>query len=309
MSEQNPQQTPLERFFFDRNNFDDPFANDEDIEPTYSEEELKAAKEASFAEGKANGLEQAAKSREQKLALTMDRIAQNFKTIFSAENTREERYEEEVIRIITNLLATLFPMLNARYGLEELKSIIKNTLETHSEQTDILIEVSPDLTEDVEKSLEQAETFFHEKKRFCVQGNNQISDSDCKISWKDGGSVRQTHNMVESVIQEFQELIDGPLDINIIRDVIASKQPTDGKEITLEHTETEETLENRPESELESSKESHEDPPVDPPKSRVEDGEDPHRALDSEENPDKLVEETEENPDPHPDNESDGAQS
>ena len=309
MSEQNPQQTGPERFFFDRHNFDDAFANDEDAEPSYNEEELKAAKEEAFAEGKANGLDQAAKSREQKLALTMDRIAQNFKTIFSAEATREERYEEEVIRIITTLLATLFPMLNARYGLEELKSIIKNTLKTHSEQTEVLIEVSPDLAEDIEKSLEQTETFFHDKKRFCVQGNPDISDSDCQISWKDGGSVRQTHNMVESVIQEFQNLIEAPLDLAIIKNVIATNVETSTEESVSENDKAAETPESSEERSSESPTENHEETPVNSAENRVEDDKDTHRVLDSEENPDKLVKETNENQDPNKDTEPDGAQS
>ena len=115
------------KFLFNLNNFDEPDdqAPEEDQAPSYTEEELEAAKEAAYNQGKQAGVQEEKESREQQVAQLLGQITQTFQTLITAEGYREQRYEEESLRLLYSALRNLFPALNKRLGTKEIEDMIE----------------------------------------------------------------------------------------------------------------------------------------------------------------------------------------
>lgn len=199
------------KFYFDLHNFDEPYTGEEDTEeqvPTFSEEELEAAKNSAYAEGKRDGLKEAADSREQHIAQTLARIAQSFTSLFSAESYRERQYEEESLSLLRTAINRLLPNMNKRLGSDELKQIIEKTLKGQSGLSEIMVHVHPDEVTDIQALLERNWPEGTNAPSYSVLGETAFETGQCSITWADGGMVRDPNALIEAMARQVNGLID-----------------------------------------------------------------------------------------------------
>ena len=205
-----------EKFFFDMNFFegDEVISKKTEEEdeipppPTFSEEDLDAAKASSFQEGKAEGLREASQSREKFIASIIERISQSTSILFEAEIEREKRFEQESVQLSLKIFQQVFPLYQEKYGFDELKKAISDTIAQQEEQSSILAEVHPDYQSDIDSFLQKAYNQISSTPcRFEVQGRDGFNKDQFKLSWKDGGAVRdidtlatKIHDIVQNVL-------------------------------------------------------------------------------------------------------------
>lgn len=205
-----------EKFFFDMNFFEGDELTSKKTEeeeeeppaPTFSEEELDSAKATSFQEGKAEGLREAAESREQFIAAIMERISQSTSVLFEAEIEREKRFEQESVQLSLKIFQQIFPYYQEKYGFDELKQAMSDTISQQEGQSAIIVEVHSDYVTDIDSFLqESASQISASPCSFEVQGQDSFSKDQFKLSWKDGGAVRdidtlatKIHDIVQNVL-------------------------------------------------------------------------------------------------------------
>jgi flagellar assembly protein FliH len=207
--------THTNKFLFDLNNFDAPEKEDileeiEDIEPpppTFSEEELETAKAVAHAAGRNEGLQEERGRREQFVADTLKRISDNFSTLFAAETYRERQYEEEALRLALQVIETIAPSLNNRLGQEALKHALKNVLKSQSEHSEIIIEVHPETASDIDTLIETIWPDKDSAPRYKTLADSNLEKGACKLSWKDGGMVRNPSKMVNDIKTAIESLL------------------------------------------------------------------------------------------------------
>ncbi len=202
---------PGERFLFDQNNFDDDFEEEiieeEPPPPTYSEEELAAARDAAYREGKKDGLAEAAASREKQIAELIAKITDHFKTLFAAEQLREQQYESEAVLLAQTIFQRLFPALNEREGLAEVQAVIASVLDTQKDAGKLVIEVHPEDTQPIEERLQGLVTALAAAGDITVQGNETLQSGDCTIRWDDGGAQRRIHDLAEEIHRQLEHML------------------------------------------------------------------------------------------------------
>lgn len=182
------------RFFFDQNNFNDDFVPDPEVPPppVFSEQELEAARKESYRQGKDNGLAEAAASREKKVADLLQKVTQNFSTLFAAEQARAAQYEAEALYLARAIFSKLFPALNEKNGLEEVQQALSSILENQRSQAEIIIDVPPDYVEPIQRLLDQAALAGNVAGVCCVKEDKALRHGDCRMRWHDGGAGRDT---------------------------------------------------------------------------------------------------------------------
>lgn len=196
------------KFFFDLNNFDEPDGpTEEELIPTFSEEELEAAKQAGYELGKADGIAQEKASREQQVAALVGQIRQSYQTLVTSETLREQIYEEEALRLMHVALKTLFPTLNARLGLQEMEAMIERVIQTQKNQTKIIIKVPADVRDDVEAALKAGSSEDTQEEKYLVQADHSLIEGSCAIEWEDGGAVRNSQKLIDTMILEVDRLL------------------------------------------------------------------------------------------------------
>ncbi len=206
-----------DKFLFNLNNFDTPDEEvvevvEEEIEveppaPTFSEDELEAARSIAYTKGFNEGQNEAQQQREQQITETLQKISEDFSALYAAETYRERQYEEESLKLSLEILTQLSPILRETLGEDNLKAILKDEIVKQSNQSEILIEVNPDSATDIGGYIE---TLWRDKDnapKCKVVANSEISTGACKIEWTDGGMLRNPQETAENIKRNIENLL------------------------------------------------------------------------------------------------------
>ena len=203
------------KFLFDLNNFDAPDVEEiieEEIEappplPTFTEDELDAARASAHNSGVIEGRNNEKENRDQEIADILQKISENFSSLFAAETYREKQYEEESLRLALEILNQLAPTLQDVLGKENLKATLKDTLLKQSNQSEISIEVHPDCATEIDGYIE---TIWRDKDnapKCKILANSDIAMGACKIDWADGGMIRNPEKTAQMMKQKIEKLL------------------------------------------------------------------------------------------------------
>lgn len=202
------------KFLFDLNIFDAPEKEEETVEeyvapppPTFSEEEMALAKDLAFEQGRQEGERSERESREQFVAVALDKIAQNFSHLFAAETLRENIFEKESLRLAIGVLDVLFPLLNNRFGSDEVRTLIQKTLTDHRKKKEILIFVAPGMKGEIDTLIGHLRENEHEEAVWRVIEEQSLSEGDCRLEWSDGGAVRDSVRCAQDIRKTIEGLL------------------------------------------------------------------------------------------------------
>lgn len=207
-----------EKFLFNKNIFDEPDEEEPEIEeeppaPTFSEEELEAARKTAYEEaykkGREEALEESRKSVEQKLSDVLANIEASTGQIFAEEIKREQLFEKEAVHLTLSLFETLFPLYKEKTGFEELNTAIKNIIEKQQAAGLIRIEVHPDMVERV-KNIFKDTPALQADQRFEITDHPHLSEHACRLSWKNGGGLYDLDAMAKEAHSIILEHLDMP---------------------------------------------------------------------------------------------------
>lgn len=204
---------PARKFLFDVNDFDD-HQKDEEPEPeppppppTFSEAELEQAKRDALTHGRREAAAEAEASRERQIADLLQTISREFSTLFAAEDLRNARYEAESVRLTLATLQRLFPAMNQKYGLGEIQRVLTEVLESQREQAVIKLEVHPDYVETIQDHVKRVLKQANISGNCQVTGNQAMGAGDCRLSWNNGGALRESTAIAEDIEHHMQVIL------------------------------------------------------------------------------------------------------
>lgn len=200
------------KFLFDVNIFDAPEKEEvaPDLPPpppVFSEDELSAAKDMAFEQGRQQGQKEQIEAREQYVAITLDKIAQSFSKLFAAETLRENIFEKESLRLSTMVLDLLFPSLTQKLGAGETLSVIEKTLSSHRKTKEIIINVPVGLAGEVEALIARLRENEHDPVLWRVLENPALLQGDCTLEWSDGGAVRDSLQAAQAIRAHLEAML------------------------------------------------------------------------------------------------------
>ena len=204
---------PARKFMFDVNDFDEKDAPEVPDEPqpppppTFSEAELERARRDSLAKGREEAAAEAEASRERRVADLLQTISREFSTLFAAEDLRNAQYEAESVRLTLATLQRLFPAMNQKYGLSEIQRVIQEVLESQREQATIKIEVEPDYVETIRDHVKRVLKQANISGNCEVTGNQALGPGDCRMSWENGGALRESTAVAEDIERHMQVIL------------------------------------------------------------------------------------------------------
>lgn len=201
------------KFLFNMHNFDDDFeeeAPEEEVPPppVFSEQELEGAKKQAYAQGKKEGISETEQSETRQIGRTLEHLSSRVQTLFESESQRERTFEKEVIALTLEIFQKLFPIYNENAGFAELAQCISETLKKQEGQKNILIQVCPAELEGIKQHLSQMK-FLGRDYGFSVEGEESLSPGACKISWADGGALRDLQAVSGEIQSLMQQILAG----------------------------------------------------------------------------------------------------
>ncbi len=196
------------KFFFDINIFDEKEEPVEPPPPMFTEAELEAVRKKAFAEGHAQATHEQQDSRGQHTARLLEKISQDTSVLFAAESTREKTYEYESVRLCLAAFQKAFPLYVEKFGIEDLKRTLESILQRQEGQKQINIHVAPDAVEAIQQhvgKLKASGLDLH----FSVQGDEALAAGGSRLSWSDGGAVRNPDALANEIENALKDLLAG----------------------------------------------------------------------------------------------------
>ena len=207
----------------------------EEILPTFSEEELNAAREAGHAKGREEGIRQAAEATERQILDAVTLIGERTEGLFAEHREAIEKTQNSATMVISALARKVFPDFNEREGLGEIVRLARTILGRLRAEPRVVFVVNDTLRDAVQERLAASA----ETKSFGglveIVGDPAITAGDCRVEWADGGAERNTAAMLADIDRIIQQNV-GETGVSefVVPDVDASVTNMDGEQAAPE---------------------------------------------------------------------------
>lgn len=194
------------KFLFDANDFDKTGPSPDD--PVYTEEQLVVAKTQSFENGKAEGLQEAARSIAQETAQCLQKIITLLEKLILAEDRRELEQMAQTVRLTARVTAKLLPQFAQKYALDEIERVIVEAMEARRDEPRIAITVPAAHLEKMKRDIDALALEKGYAGRVIVIADDNLAPTDVRVEWADGGAERIYERIYAQIETEFAKAID-----------------------------------------------------------------------------------------------------
>ena len=213
--------TAVRKFLFERS-FDDeePEVVDEqeheeeeeepkEVVPTFSEEEVNAAREEGFTAGKEEGIREAAEATERDILAVMGQLGEKFSDLFKAKETADAVVLDSAISVAVGIARKIFPALNDKNALGEVERMVVKTLEHLLEEPFVTIYLNSGLLAPFEERIEALKTQAGFKGEVKITAGEDIAPGDCRIEWSGGGAKRDSAELWQKIDEIVERNLSG----------------------------------------------------------------------------------------------------
>ncbi|WP_141415240.1 FliH/SctL family protein [Caenispirillum bisanense] len=170
-------------------------------EPTFSLQDVEAARDEAYVAGHTAALQEAEAATERLASESLHFIAQGLRQLGATMNEPYKRLEPMAVEVAVAICRRVLPMVTLQYGTAEIEGLIRSILPTIIEQPRIVVRVHPALSGMVRDGVQPviADTGF--EGRLLVVDDAAIQPGDARLEWADGGIERDTPRTWGEILQ------------------------------------------------------------------------------------------------------------
>ena len=209
------------------------------IVPTFSEEELNAAREEGFAAGKQEGQQETSVSVEARIAELLSVIETKCQDVFQMQIDGNVELSRGAVTIASEVVHKVVPSLVGNVALDEIERVIQSIFEKIVEEPRVTIFVSAELVDDLRARIENMSKSRTYEGNMHVQGDDTMPTGDCRLEWSNGGTERNSVDLWSDIDTIIDSYLDGKPTIWSRSDEPASDTPNDTQDPVAETQKTE----------------------------------------------------------------------
>jgi len=179
------------------------------IVPTFSEEDLAAAREDGFAAGKQEGQQETSVSVEARIAETLAVIDTKCADLFQAQENDSGELSRAAVSVAMEVARKIVPNLAESTALDEIEQIIRSVFEKIVEEPHVTINVHPELADDLRGRIESMSKTRTYEGNIHVQPDESTAIGDCRLEWSNGGTERNTTALWRDIDEIVDKYLDG----------------------------------------------------------------------------------------------------
>lgn len=176
--------------------------------PTFSEDELQAARDTAFEAGKAEGYTQANSGFEQQLAQTISALQTSFSAVAAAQNAANQETMRDSVAAAAAIIRKLLPAYARTHGLAEIEEFVGATISTLFSPAEVVIRAPEPLAEGIAERLAPAAAASGFGENLKVVPDPALGPSDCRVEWGSGGAERNAERLlaeIDAIVDRFIE--------------------------------------------------------------------------------------------------------
>ncbi|WPZ34189.1 hypothetical protein T8K17_23520 [Thalassobaculum sp. OXR-137] len=174
--------------------------------PTFTVEELEAAKAEAYARGRQDGMDDAMAGIEQQIARTLDAVFSRISKVFQQHAEWTKEMETDAARLGIAVIGRLAPELVRDRELPEVEAVIRDAFGFLTEQPKVMIRVAKDLEESLSGKVELMASRVGYEGQVVLVGDPELPVDDCRISWQ-AGAVERSLDDVWGQIEQITERV------------------------------------------------------------------------------------------------------
>jgi flagellar biosynthesis/type III secretory pathway protein FliH len=167
--------------------------------PTFSEEELQAARQSGFMEGRNAGLVEAQASLERRIADALDQVSRALAELSGDQSQAIHETMQNALEVTHAVLRKIVPDYVRRHGSDEVQSLVRQVVETLIDEPRIVIRVASDMVEPLRPRIEAAGKACSFEGQLVLFGDASLGESDCRLEWSSGAAERLTDEQWRAV--------------------------------------------------------------------------------------------------------------
>lgn len=176
--------------------------------PTYSEEEMAAARERAYGEGMAAGVAQARAGIEQAAAEALDGICRQLGELGQAHERAMAQMRLDATELALLVARKLAPALIDREPLVEIEALIKECLAGLRDEPRVVVRATEPIVEALKSRVDGLAAECGFPGQIVLLVDETLNGSDCRIEWADGGAERDSaalDNRIEAALRRYLE--------------------------------------------------------------------------------------------------------
>jgi flagellar biosynthesis/type III secretory pathway protein FliH len=175
---------------------------EEEAAPTFSEEELRAAREDSYKQGLQVGLQEATTGIEQQVATTLEVLGATLDQLSEQQQIANELIARETIDLAIAAVAKLLPEYVQSHGTAEVEKFVSDITSRILEEPHITIRVADEIVPAIKSNLIDLAERTGFSGTLAVTGDGELGLADCRIRWSEGEAER----IIDATLREIEAL-------------------------------------------------------------------------------------------------------
>lgn len=178
------------------------------IVPTFSLDELEAARASAYAEGEAAGRQAMLESIEKIAADASALVAEHTRDLFSQEAARHEQMKHDAAALAQTILQKIAPRVLRASPLEDIAAVINEYVTLCYNEPRIVIRVADILVDQVKELSSRICLEQGYLGKVVILGDPRLQNSDCRVEWADGGAERNEAHIqqeLDHLISQYME--------------------------------------------------------------------------------------------------------
>ena len=177
---------------------------EEEIPPTYSEEEVNAAREEGFAAGKKEGIAEAANATQHQIMELLKKMEGQYTKLFRIQNESNAATTRDATAVAVVVARKVLPDLNQRNALGEVERFAEMALEKVIKEPHVVMRVNPLIQGPLAERIDALIAGKEYAGQVKLMADDGIPLGDCRMEWRNGGAERN----LAAKMREIDEIIE-----------------------------------------------------------------------------------------------------
>jgi flagellar assembly protein FliH len=186
--------------------------------PTFSEDELAAACEQARKQGEQaghqRGLAEGQQRLEAQMAAALSTISAQLTLAVRAATEAPVEITQAATELAMAILRKMHPALSAKRGLDEVAGVLADCLEQLKNEPRLVAYVPNQLLDPLNERVATISAARGFEGRVVLIGDPDLTDSDCRIEWADGGLERDTRRLWSDIEVALDRCLGQPQDVH-----------------------------------------------------------------------------------------------
>tara|TARA_B100001057_G_scaffold199297_1_gene199948 strand:+ start:10984 stop:11685 length:702 start_codon:yes stop_codon:yes gene_type:complete len=171
--------------------------------PTFSEEELNAAKQIALKQGIQEGKAEVMSGIEREITSSLDTISLKLESLMHVHKKWTEAINKDTLRLAHAIMKKLAPQLTRSGELNEVERTIAHAFEFIDKQPKVLIQISQHLKNPLQERIDLITSRANFDGQVVLVVNEELAGEDCRIKWDSAEmerSMSTTWNQIDKIV-------------------------------------------------------------------------------------------------------------